>query len=94
MRSPQGRMCQDAWKAVGRGRIKLLKHRQSKATCNQSIPHPKEVIYGDCSDNNDLDERVYDLFGSPANIQSRLVVKGKKIAKERKEAKMRDSGER
>ena len=28
-----------------------------------------------------------------ADIQSRLVIKGKKIAKERKEAKMRDAAE-
>jgi hypothetical protein len=56
-------------------------------------PHPKEVIYGDCSDSDDPDERVSDLFGSLADIQSRLVVKGKKISKERKEAKMRDAGE-
>ncbi len=73
--------------------------RTNQTTHNQKLraisryPHPKEVIYEDCSDIDDPDERVSDLFGSLTDIQSRLVIKGKKIAKERKEAKMRDAGE-
>lgn len=55
-----------------------------------SYPSPKEVIYANGSF-DDTEDRICNMLNSMSEIQMALAIKGKKVARERRMEKMRQS---